>query len=181
MYLTTENTIALIIDIQAKLLPFIDGSESLVGSNVRLIKGIASLDIPIIVTEQYPKGLGATDEAIQAALGENYKPIEKDTFSCWGCQEFVEKIKSYGRKNVIISGIETHICVMQTVRDLSANGFCPIVACDCVSSRKAFDKKYGIKRMMQENAIVGTYESILMELTLGSKNPKFKEISNIIK
>ncbi len=181
MHLKIENTIALIIDIQSKLLPFIHENSSVIDSNIKLIKGLSALEIPIIVTEQYPKGLGATDESIQSALGEHYKPIEKLTFSCWGCDEFVEKIKSYGKPNIIITGIETHICVMQTVRDLLANDFSPIIVSNCISSRNPIDKQEGIQRMLDEGAFIGTYESVLMELTVSSKHLKFKEISNIIK
>lgn len=181
MVLTPDNSIGLIIDIQSKLLPYIYQNEELINNNERLISGLKLLGIPIIITEQYPKGLGTTADRLIEVLGEDYKPIEKDTFSCLGCNEVLETLRQSRRKNVIITGIEAHICVMQTVRDLIANDFNPFVVADCVSSRKLFDKKYGLKRMFREGAFPGTYESVLMEITNTSKHPKFREISKIIK
>lgn len=181
MKLTAENSVALIIDIQSKLLPYIFESEKLIESNIRLINGLHLLNIPIIVTEQYPKGLGETDSSIKDALSNDYQPIIKDTFSCIGCETFLDKIKEIGKKNVIVTGIETHICVMQTVRDLIANDFNPFVVVDCVSSRKVHDKQYGLERMFREGAFPATYESVLMEIANTSKHPNFKELSKIIK
>lgn len=181
MFLNIDNSIALIIDIQSKLLPHIYKNELLIESNVRLIKGLKLLGVPIIITEQYPKGLGETDKSVIEALGDAYQPIIKDTFSCFGCETFIDKLKQLGRKNVIVTGIETHICVMQTVRDLIANDFNPFIVADCVSSRKKHDKKYGLKRMFREGALPATYESVLMEIAHTSKHPDFKELSKIIK
>lgn len=181
MNLSTNDTIAIVIDIQSKLVPFIADAESLRNNNIRLIKGLRELEIPIIVTEQYPRGLGTTDEQIQTALSDDYRPIIKDTFSCVRNEEFLKALNSFGKKNIIVVGIEAHICVMQTVIDLVSSGYNPIVAADCISSRSLNDKKYAIKRMIKENAWIGTYESMLMELTVGSYNPKFKAISSIIK
>jgi len=181
MNLSLGNSIGLIIDIQSKLLPHIYENEKLIESNIRLIRGLRLLGVPIIITEQYPEGLGETDVSLIEALGNDYQPIIKDTFSCIGCETFLDKIKEIGRKNVIVSGIETHICVMQTVRDLIASDFNPFVVVDCVSSRKSHDKQYGLERMFREGAFPATYESVLMEIANTSKHPNFKELSKIIK
>ncbi|HOM03935.1 MAG TPA: hydrolase [Candidatus Kapabacteria bacterium] len=181
MVLTPDNSIALIIDIQSKLLPYIYQNDELINNNARLINGLKLLEVPIIITEQYPKGLGTTSERLIEVLCDAYKPIEKDTFSCLGCDEVLNRLRQSRRKNVIITGIEAHICVMQTVRDLIASDFNPFVVADCISSRKLYDKEYGLKRMLREGAFPSTYESVLMEITHTSKHPKFKEISKTIK
>ncbi len=182
MKLNKTNTVALVVDIQTKLLPFIHNSDELIEKSVRLINGLMTLEIPIIVTEQYPRGLGSTDERIINALQDDYKPIEKNTFSCCGCDEFTEVLTNYGNSNILVIGIESHICVMQTVVDLLQKSLLtPLVVADCISSRNPIDKKYGIKRMLKEGSFIGTMESVLMEITESSKNPQFKTISNIIK
>lgn len=181
MRLTQENTIAVVIDFQAKLMPFIHEHQELIRRSSNLIEGLALLDIPLITTEQYTKGLGSTVEEIKNALGNHYQPIEKDTFSCVKNAEFLDAIRALGRKNVIVLGIEAHICVQQTVLDLIDLNFNPIVASDCISSRQINDKKFALKRMTKHGAFGGTYESILMELLVGSSHPNFKAISKIIK
>lgn len=175
MVLTPDNSIALIIDIQSKLLPYIYQNDELINNNARLINGLKLLEVPIIITEQYPKGLGTTSERLIEVLCDAYKPIEKDTFSCLGCDEVLNRLRQSRRKNVIITGIEAHICVMQTVRDLIASDFNPFVVADCISSRKLYDKEYGLKRMLREGAFPSTYESVLMEITHTSKHQSSKK------
>ena len=180
MRIKKENSIAVVIDVQRKLYPFISDNEKLTGNIVRLIKGIKALDIGIIVTVQYLKGLGDTIEQVKEALG-NFIHIEKSSFSCCGDPEFMKKLKASGKKNVILCGIESHVCVLQTALDLIANGFQPVLIEDCVSSRNLNDKKIAVDRMRQEGAIISTYESILFELLEISGTETFKEISKIVK
>jgi nicotinamidase-related amidase len=181
MRILRNDTIAIVIDIQAKLFPLIDGAPELENCSNKLIRGLKLLNIPIIVTEQYPIGIGYTIESVKAALGEDYKPIEKLSFSCCGSPDFMDMVKKSGRRNLIIIGIESHVCVQQTVIDLQAEGFQSVVIEDCVSSRAAANKRIAIERMRSEGAIITSYESILFELLVASDADEFRGISKIVK
>ena len=180
MRIIKENSIAVIIDVQDRLFPHIYENIALERNLGIFVKGLKILDIPIIVTEQYSKGLGYTIPSIKSILPE-YQAIEKTCFSCCDEQVFRKSLLDSGKKYVIIAGIESHVCVMQTVNDLIEIGLQPVVIEDCVSSRNLNDKKISIKRMQQEGAIISTYESILFELCRISGTDKFKEISKLVK
>ncbi len=180
MRILKEDTIALIVDIQERLFPHIFEHEQLARNTSILIQGLQLLDLSIIVTQQYTKGLGPTIHSIQQTL-VNSKPVEKISFSCCDDDKFMKKLDSTGKNKVIIAGIESHICVQQTTLDLLDKGFVPIVIEDCVSSRKAHDKSIAIERMRTEGAIITTYESILFELCRYAGNDTFKSISKLVK
>jgi nicotinamidase-related amidase len=180
MRIKRDNTVAIVIDFQERLYPYIHESEKLTINVVRLIKGLNALGIKMIVTEQYSKGLGHTIGEIQEAIGD-YEHIEKDTFSSCGAAEVCDYLSKSGKKNVIVIGIESHVCVLQTTVDLIAMGYQPVLIEDCVSSRNINDKQIAIERMRQEGAIISTYESILFELCEVSGTDMFKAISKIVK
>jgi len=180
MRILKEETIAIVIDVQEKLLPHIHDNERILNNSVILLEGLKVLDVPLLVSEQYRKGLGPTVEEIQHSF-PSFQPMEKMTFSCCDDQDIMSILKEKGRKNVILLGIETHVCVLQTVLDLIENGFQPVVIEDCTSSRKPSDKEIAIKRMRQEGAIVSSYESILFELARVSGTETFKSISRLVK
>jgi nicotinamidase-related amidase len=180
MRIKRDNTSAIVIDFQERLYPFIYEHEKLTKNVVRLINGLNVLGINLIVTEQYSKGLGHTIPQIQEALGD-YEHIEKGTFSCCGSNEVCDTLSTLGKKNVIVIGIESHVCVLQTTVDLIAMGYQPVLIEDCVSSRSLNDKAVAIERMRQEGAIISSYESILFELCEVSGNDMFKAISKIVK
>ncbi|KPK84786.1 MAG: isochorismatase [Bacteroides sp. SM23_62_1] len=180
MRIIKEHTAGLIIDIQEKLVPHIHRYESVTARTALLIQGLKILDIPLIITQQYTKGLGETIPFISEAVG-NYLPVEKVAFSCCDEPGFMKKISQLGRKNIVIAGIEAHVCVLQTVIDLLDNAFMPVVVEDCISSRKNRDKKTAVGRMKQEGAIITTYESILFELTRFAGTDVFKQISRLVK
>jgi len=180
MRILKEDTVAIVIDIQEKLLPHIHDNEHILDNSVILIEGLRVLDIPVLISEQYRKGLGPTVEKIQHAFPA-FQPMEKMTFSCCDDQDIMSVLREQDRKNVILLGIETHVCVLQTVLDLLENGFQPIVVEDCTSSRKTIDKEIAIERMRQEGAIVSSYESILFELARISGTETFKSISRLVK
>lgn len=181
MRILTEDTAFLSLDNQSRLFPSIFESEKLEINIIKLISGIKVLEIPILVTEQYSKAIGATIESIINLLDEDYKPIEKMAFSCMDEPNFVTTLKALNRKNVIICGIESHVCVLQTTIDMLSAGYQPIIIEDCVSSRNPNDKKHAIRRMARSGAIISTYESILFELQRFSGTDRFKAISKIIK
>jgi len=180
MRIDRENSIALIIDLQERVFPLIYEQEKLLKNILVLIKSIKILEIPILVTEQYVKGLGPTVHAIASTL-QGIERIEKSSFSCCDEPKVMLQLASSGKENVIIAGIESHVCVLQTVTDLLKNGFHPIVVEDCISSRKESDKRTAIQRMQQEGAIITTYESILFELLRYSGTEEFKAISRLVK
>lgn len=181
MRILKEETQALFIDFQSRLYPHISNHENLTKKTKILISGLQALEIPIIVSEQYVKGLGETIEEIKEALGENYQPLEKSAFSCCDDNNIVEVIEKNKKKSIILSGIESHICVLQTAIDLIEKGYTVIVVSDCVSSRSQDDKEIALERLRKEGAIVTSCESILFELCRFSGTPAFKAISKLIK
>jgi nicotinamidase-related amidase len=180
MRIMQNETAAVVIDIQEKLLPHMHEGEIILENCMKLIGGLQLLSIPIIVTQQYSKGLGNTVPSIINKFTE-FSYVEKISFSCYEEPEFAEKVLQSGKPNIIICGIEAHVCVLQTCIDLLAAGLYPIVVEDCVSSRKPNDKRIAIERMRQEGVLVTTMESILFELTRRAGNEIFKNISRIVK
>jgi len=177
--LKTENTIMLVIDIQTRLLPSIHSCDALEQKAAACIKGCKLLNIPIIVLQQYTKGLGETTPLLKSALGD-FEPVEKITFSACKTAEFMDKFKASGKENVIITGIEAHICVQMTVLELLAEGYSVYVAADCIGSRNEADRIYAEARMRQAGAVITTLESILFELLVRADHPERKEITKLI-
>jgi nicotinamidase-related amidase len=181
MRIVAEDTMAFVIDFQERLVPVIHNNEELLHNTEILIKGLKALNIPIVVTQQYTKGIGMTVPVIVDAIGEGFSYEDKITFSCAEDENILHKTRQTGRKNIIVCGIEAHICVLQTITDLIAKGWNVILVEDCVGSRRESDRQVGIKRAILEGAIPTTYESILFELTRVAKTEVFKEISKLIK
>jgi len=177
--LKIDDTLLLVIDIQARLMPSIHNHEALERKAAACITGCKLLDIPIIVLQQYTKGLGETMPALQSALGD-FEPVEKITFSAYQTPEFVDKLTHCGRKNIIVTGIEAHICVQMTVLELLAAGYNVYVAADAIGSRKEADRLYAEQRMCQAGAVVTTLESILFELLARADHPIRKEITKLV-
>ncbi len=175
-----EDTVLIVIDIQEKLFRVIHEKENLASNTVKLIKGIRLLDIPILVTEQNPAGLGPTLPDIKSLLPD-IEPITKFDFSCCREEAFLRRLDRLKRNQIILCGIETHICVYQTALDLADLGFEVQVAVDCVSSRTATNRDTTLTRMELEGIVPTTTEMILFELLGTAKHEKFKEISSIIK
>ena len=180
MKIKKADAVGLVVDIQERLFPHIFEHEQLQENAVKLIRGLRILDVPLLVTQQYTKGLGPTIPAIDQAL-EHYTPVEKLTFSCCGAPGLMESLEQLGRKQVILFGIETHVCVLQTTLDLLEQGYQPVLIEDCVSSRKLNDKLVAVERMRSEGAIISTYESILFELSGIAGTDTFKAISKLVK
>jgi len=180
MRIQKDDTLALVIDIQEKLFPHMSQKEELLTNSLKLIKGLLLLEIPFILNEQYPKGIGQTIEPIRELLKDE-KAYEKVSFSCCKTENTLQAIQSNKKKFIIVFGIETHVCVMQSVIDLLEAGFTPVLVTDCVSSRNPYDNEIALLRMQQEGAILSTCESLLFELCVSSKNKVFKEISTLIK
>lgn len=177
-----NDTQAMLIDVQERLTPFIHDNEKIVHKIVTLIQGLQALEIPVMLNEQYKKGLGETLPEIMAVLTEkNQTSYEKVTFSACDNQESWNYLAQQNRNNVLLFGVETHVCVMQTALDLLDNGMQPIIIADAVGSRNPYDKKIAIRRIRRTGAVVTTTEAILFELCRSSKDPAFKTISQLVK
>jgi nicotinamidase-related amidase len=181
MRFDANDTCLVVIDVQERLFPHINEHNDLEKNLNTLILGIKELEIPIIVTEQYTKGLGFTLDSIKESLSDDYKPLEKKAFSCCGDDDFLAALRMLNKKNVLLSGIETHVCVLQTAIDLREKGFNVGIVADCASSRKLTDKEYALERMKQEGVYITSKESILFELLKESGTPTFKAISKLVK
>ena len=224
--INVEEAILVVVDYQERLFPSMSCGEEAADNTAKLIKGCRILGVPIIATQQYTKGLGETIDIVKNALTETidedipeaeFKHVEKKSFSCMGEENFKKALISSGKTQVIICGIEAHVCVQQTAFDLydfyddedddesdeesldnnvvvlhdrnnddedefyEGLDFEVYLACDCVASRKEFDRDMAIKRMADSGIELMTMESILFEMTVGAENPAFKKISKTVK
>ncbi|MEK4700696.1 hydrolase [Solibacillus sp. FSL R7-0668] len=178
--LQKQETVLVLIDIQGKLAQIVDESDFVLENISNIVQGAKVLQLPILWLEQYPKGLGPTDERIAMHLTDQ-KPIEKITFSAYDTPEFVQALEQTGRKKVLLAGIETHICVYQTAAHLLANGYEVEVIADCVSSRTAGNREVGIQKMLQLGANITSVEMALFEMQQIAQGDTFKAISKIVK
>lgn len=176
MRIEKEQSVALVIDYQEKLVPVMNDRELLIHNSEILLKGLQALEVPMYITQQYTKGLGMTVKEITEAAGTSAY-TDKISFSAFDCI----KDKIWDKKYVIICGIETHICVLQTVIDLKEAGYIPVIVTDCVSSRAPYNKEMGLERMKQEGAVFTTYESLLFELLKEAGTLTSKKIQALIK
>ena len=178
--LSVDNSVLLVIDVQEKLFRAIHQKEQLADNLQKLIKGINVLEIPSLLTEQYPHGLGATIPEI-AQLLPDIKPLAKVCFSCCGDAAFLQAFKKLNRKQVLIAGIESHVCVYQTAADLLTADYEVYAVSDTISSRTEQNRDIGLKMMTQLGAKLTGTEAALFELLKIAKGDKFKAISQIVK
>ncbi len=177
---TIDNTVLILVDIQGKLASLMHGKDELFKNLEIIVKSMNTLKIPIIWMEQVPEKLGGTIDEIALNLPDS-TPVPKYTFSCCANSQFLEKIESMQRKQVLLTGIESHICVYQTACDLISDGYDVQVISDCVSSRTILNKNIGLKRMSQAGALTTSSEMILFELMKSTKSEGFREITKLIK
>ena len=179
MKLDIDNCCLLIIDLQEKLLPHIFNKEKIKYHSKRLVELFVELNIPIIYSEQYPNGLGSTVNCLKKKLTDNNSTkIEKTTFSAFENEDFREFLTKINKKQVIILGIESHICVLQTAIDLLKNKVQVYIVEECVGSRKLNDSNLGVRRMLKNGASLINFEMIFFELIRDSNNKLFKKLSS---
>jgi nicotinamidase-related amidase len=183
MRLDRDRTVLVIIDVQEKLMPVIDGATDLIHNLERLVRGCHILGVPVLVTEQYVKGLGPTVEPLRRALEEtsDYAPIEKSCFSAYGCEAFSTRLAELGRPQVLVAGVETHVCVYQTVEDLLALDVAVSVVADAVSSRTPRNREIALRRFESDGAKLTSTEMALFELTVAAGTDEFRAISRLVK
>ena len=171
----------IVVDIQERFEDVISGFENMAAASIRLVSTFRALELPIIVTEQYPKGLGRTIPALGEALGSAAAPHEKTCFSSCGSDAVSSRLEELGTEQAMVCGIEAHVCVSQTVHDLIQRGILVHVAVDAVASRKTLDHDYALRKMERSGAVLTTSEAAAFELLGDAKHPRFKEVQALYK
>jgi nicotinamidase-related amidase len=170
-----------VVDVQEAFRRVVDDISPITSRISIAIRGFQILERPIYVTEQYPKGLGGTVEEIRAVLPADHEYLEKTTFSACGAVGFDERLRSAGISQVVLCGLETHVCVNQTAHDLLERGFDVHLLTDSVASRFDRDKQVGLTKMFASGVIASSVEMALFELMRDSRHEKFKEIQSLVK
>lgn len=179
--LNREDAVLVIVDIQERLAAVMDKRDMVIDNTIHLIEAAKLLNLPILVTEQYPTGLGPTVEKIAGALPPTVKPVEKISFSCCGQPEFVHGVGDTGKKQVILCGMETHVCVLQTALSLLEAGYVVHMVKDAVCSRKKSDFIAGVELSREAGAVITTTEIALFQLLKRAGTDEFKTIVKRIK
>lgn len=176
---TIEEACLVVVDIQGKLATIVDDSEVMIENVAKLVQAMKALEVPILWLEQNPSRLGGT--ALDIAQHLQGEAIAKMAFSAWQEQEFIEAMKASGRSQFIVTGIETHICVYQTARQLKEQGFEVEVVADAVSSRTKANKEIGLEKMKALGILPTSVEMILYELLQRADHPHFKTVLQLVK
>ena len=181
--LDVSDSVLVVVDLQTRLMQAMDpdAAQATVDNAVRLIRGAGLLDIPVLATEQYPRGLGPSAPEISEAMGQGNSPLEKVEFSCLKAPGFLQALQPLGRKTLILCGVEAHICVYQTALDGVASGYNTVVAADAICSRRSENRALAIDSMRQAGAFINPTESILFEWLGRAGGDAFKEISRMLR
>jgi nicotinamidase-related amidase len=174
-----NKTAFVLVDIQEKFIPVIDGIEQVISNANILVKAAGILKVPLIVTEQYPKGLGKTSNKV--TFLQHAHLIEKVEFSCFACEEFARKIRELKINSIVLFGIEAHVCILQTALDALSNELETHVVSDAIASRTQDNKKIAIERMRQSGVFIVSTEMILFQLLGKAGGEEFNLISSLIK
>ena len=178
--LTSQNTLLLVVDVQGKLAHVMNDKQKLFQSIINMINGARALGIKMLVTEQNPRGLGPTIPEIREHL-THIEPISKFSFSCCDNEQFMLELNSAQPDNIVIAGIESHICVYQTARDLVKLKYSVEILSDAVSSRTAENKQIGLERSKAAGAGISSVETVLFEIVKDAQRKEFKDKLNIVK
>ena len=175
--MSAQDTALLVVDVQEKLMVKIPDADALIRNIAFLIDAAAIAGLPVAATEQYPKGLGPTVTELARRIPR--RP-DKVAFSCCAVSSIVEGFRKAARSKVVLAGIESHVCVLQTALDLLAQDFRVFVAIDAVGSRYGIDHEFALHRMEQAGAVLTTSETCVFEWIGGADHPKFKQISLLV-
>lgn len=179
--LARSTAVLCLIDIQERLAAAMAEREPVLAGAGRLVTACRRLGVPILVTEQYPRGIGPTEPALVETLGPEYRPIEKLEFSCCREPAFAERFAALGRRQVVLAGMETHVCVLQTGLELLAAGHEVHVAADAVCSRNAAHKRLALRQLRDAGAAVTCVEAAVYQLLGRAGTPEFKELLPLFK
>ena len=178
--LEKHRTALVVVDVQESFRPLIHEMGLVLANCSRLIRFCDRLDVPVLVTEHYPRGLGGTVEEL-AALPRRYEPIEKISFSCAADHNFNSRLKSLHRDQIVLCGIEAHVCVYQTARDLLEAGYQVAVTADAVSSRQVSNRNLGLAYLRDIGAQVMTAEMVMFEILKVARTEDFQAVAAILK
>ena len=179
--LDARRAALVVIDMQESFRAAVPDFAAVAARIASAARGAQLLNVPVVVTEQYPKGLGRTAAEISAALPAGLEAVEKTAFSSCGAQEFVARLEQSGARQIIVCGIEAHVCVNQTTHDLLARGFQVHLLTDCISSRSEHNKRAGLDKMLRAGALPSTVELALFELMRDARHEQFKAVQTLIK
>ena len=179
--LNRNKTALVVVDIQEGFRNAIPDFEDTASRASMAVRGFQILGVPVLVTEQYPKGLGRTAKEILLALPDDFKAFEKTAFSSCGADMFVETLRDSGAEQIVLCGLETHVCVSQTAHDLLDRGFQVHLLIDCVCSRFEHDKLAGLAKMQTSGVVPSSIEMAFFELMRDAKHEQFKKIQDLIK
>lgn len=174
--LERRSAVLCIIDIQERLAAAMGEREAVIEGARKLILSARALGVPIVLTEQYPRGIGPTEPALVEALADEYAPLEKLHFSCWNEPGFRARLADLGRRQIMLCGMETHVCVLQSCLDLLAAGRQVHVVADAVCSRDPEHKRLSLEQMREAGAIVSCVEASVYQLLGKAGTPEFKEL-----
>jgi len=183
MSIVREHTAVVVIDVQERLFPAMDADHrEEVMRNLKILAAAARrLKVPTLVTEQYPKGLGHTLQELKEALPPGLEPVEKVAFSCWGVEAFQSRLTATGASQVILGGIEAHVCVLVSALDLLAAGYSVQIIADAVTSRTQANWRLAMAQLRQAGAVVTTTESALFQLLRQADTDDFRELARLIR
>lgn len=178
-----EQAALIVIDVQERLFPAMDADHrEEVMRNLKILAAAARrLSLPTLVTEQYPKGLGHTLQELKEAFPAGLEPIEKVAFSCWGVETFRNRLVATGARQVILSGIEAHVCVLMSALDLLAAGYGVQIIADAVTSRTQANWRLAMAQLRQAGAVVTTTETALFQLLRHADSDDFRELARLIR
>ena len=182
--MTRPRSQLLLVDLQERLVPAIDGHEAVVRAAERLAGYARRLAVPATISEQYPKGLGSTLAPIKAAAGAEAMTLPKVEFSCVANDALAARLQALrdaGRSQVVVAGVEAHVCVLQTVLDLVAGGFEVFVAADAVGSRRRESKTLALARLGQSGAVIVDTEMVAFEWLERADTPEFRDVQALLK
>ena len=183
MVLEREHTALIVIDVQERLFPAMDSDHrEEVMRNLKVLAATAQrLQLPTLATEQYPKGLGHTLPEMKAALPTGLEPIEKVAFSCWGVEAFRSRLTASGARQVLLGGIEAHVCVLMSALDLLAAGYGVHIVADAVTSRTQANWRLAMDQLRQAGAVVTATETVLFQLLRQADSDDFRELARLIR
>ena len=182
-FVQRDSAVLAIVDIQERLLGALaeERRAAVIERTCVAVDAARVLGVPVLVSEQYPKGLGPTVSTIGERLGDDFAPIEKLVFSCGRSTEFGEALERTGRRQVVLCGVETHVCVLQTAIDLQGRGFDVFVAADAVASRRDLDRDVALALLRQAGVTIGTTEMFVFQMLERAGTDTFKQIAKIVK